>query len=298
MSAPEPVPPEPVPLEPVEMPDESWTSLGNAGARAQESARADRLFDDPLARAFLDAAGTGNPLLPDRGGGDPGLLGQIADVIVVKTVFFDAVLARAAAAGVRQVVLLAAGLDARAFRLPWPGGTVVFEVDLPDVLGFKERVVREVGAEPSCDRRVVAADLRSDWVAALVAAGLDREAPVAWLAEGALGLLDEAGCEALMAAVLGVSAAGSRFALDHTHDGWKAGEALGGYLEGTGVRLDDLVKGGPQEPGGVWLARHGWRVDEYDVVAEAARHGRPAPTLFRAPERRANATILFEAELG
>ncbi|GAA2694602.1 MULTISPECIES: class I SAM-dependent methyltransferase [Actinosynnema] len=291
--------PEPVEApEPVEMPDKSWTSLGNAGARAQESARADRLFDDPLARAFLDAAGSGNPLLPDRGSGDPGLLGRIADVIVVKTVFFDGALARAAAAGVRQVVLLAAGLDARAFRLAWPEGTVVFEVDLPEVLGFKERVVRSVGARPSCDRRVVAADLRSDWVAALLAAGLDREAPVAWLAEGALGLLDAAGCEALMASVLGASAPGSRFALDHTHDGWKAGEELGQHLEGTGISLDDLVKGGPEEPGGVWLARHGWRVSGTDVVAEAARHGRPAPFLFREADRRASATILFEAELG
>ncbi|GAA1959188.1 class I SAM-dependent methyltransferase [Amycolatopsis minnesotensis] len=283
--------------KPVTMPDESWTAMGNAAARAAETERPDRICADPLARAFLDAAGPDIPLLGSpEGAPDGGLLAMIGDVIAIKTRFFDEYFHRVCATGCRQVVLLAAGLDSRAFRLAWPPGTTVFEVDLPGILSFKERVLTEQRAEPGCLRTVVPADLRDDWPGALLDAGFDRRVPTAWLAEGTLGFLDAAGCDGLLASIAELSAPSSWFALDHTHDGSVSAPRLQRFLDGTGVSLAEMVKGGPTEPADRWLARSGWSVTGYDVVDQAAGYGRPAPALFRG-ERGAHGRILFQARL-
>ena len=104
----------------------------------------------------------------------------------VRTHFFDEFFTTAAEAGITQVVILASGLDSRAYRLAWPAGTTVYEIDQPKVLEYKAATLAEHGAQPSADRREVPIDLRQDWPKALREAGFDDAAPTAWLAEGLL----------------------------------------------------------------------------------------------------------------
>jgi methyltransferase (TIGR00027 family) len=132
----------------------------------------------------------------------------------VRTHFFDAYFAAAAAAGIRQVVILAAGLDSRAYRLDWPDGTVVYELDLPKVLEYKAETLAGHGATPVADRRPVPVDLRHDWPQALRDAGFDAAAPTAWLAEGLLPFLPGAAQEAMFASIEALSGSGSRAAVE------------------------------------------------------------------------------------
>jgi N-methyltransferase len=287
---------------PIAMPDESWTALGNAGARATETQRADRLFSDHLAQHFVAAAGLAIPLCPTQetppqSEGTPGseMMAMIGDVIVIKTRFFDEYFRRVCAAGCRQVVVLAAGLDTRAFRLHWPAGVRLFEVDLLDVLKFKEQVLLDQAARPACERIVVHADLRDDWPIALRNAGFDVGHPTAWLAEGTLGFLTAADCDRLLDEMTLLSGPSSWFALDHTHDGSVATPRLQPLLEGTGISLDEMIKGGPTDPGDQWLVRHGWLPTTYDIVEQAAAYQRPTPALFRG-DRQAHGNILFQAQ--
>jgi methyltransferase (TIGR00027 family) len=184
--------------------------------------------------------------------------------VVVRTRFYDDYLL---AAGCRQVVLLAAGLDARAFRLPWPAGTRVFELDLPEVLAVKDRVLAAQAARPACARTAVAVDLREDWPSALLAAGFEPAEPTAWLIEGLLVYLTAEQAAALLTTVRALSAAGSRLA-----------------TEGTGVAqvartrqgVTALWRGGLDDPPG-WLARHGWRAEVHGFADLAATYGGPLP---------------------
>lgn len=111
---------------------------------------------------------------------------RMAEHHAVRTKFFDEFFMDATRAGIRQVVILASGLDSRAYRLAWPAQTVVYEIDQPQVMEFKTRTLAELGATPTADRRVVTADLRADWPTALGAAGFDPTQPTAWSAEGLL----------------------------------------------------------------------------------------------------------------
>ena len=145
----------------------SRTAVGVAALRAYESSRPDRLFEDPYAAAFAEA---GRAALPRTEDGHARLGALMYPQVVVRTRFFDDYLL---GGGCTQVVLLAAGLDARAFRLAWPPGTRLFELDLPEVLAFKDDVLAAHGATPACERVVVPADLREDWATALREAGFD-----------------------------------------------------------------------------------------------------------------------------
>lgn len=154
------------------------TAIGVAYLRARESCRLDRLFADPFALSFVFAAGRegiiarggpsagsgGSPSDTTGRSGSAALGARLASQVVVRTRFYDDYLLAASAGGCRQIVLLAAGLDTRAYRLAWPGGVAVFELDQPEVLAFKQRVLAEERAELRCGKRVaVAADLRLDW---------------------------------------------------------------------------------------------------------------------------------------
>jgi N-methyltransferase len=287
---------------PITMPNESWTALGNAIARATETQRTDRLFSDHLAQHFVTAAGPAIPFLPtqqhppqSQNTPHSDLMAMISDVIVIKTRFFDEYFHQACTAGCRQVVVLAAGLDTRAFRLNWPAGLRLFEVDLPDMQEFKEQVLINHAARPTCERIVVHADLREDWPTALRNAGFDIGHPTAWLAEGILGGLTAADCDRLLDEVNQLSGPSSWFALDHTHDGSVATPRLQPLLEGTGISLDEMIKGGPAEPADRWLVRHGWLPTTYDVVKQAATYQRPTPALFR-DDRQEHGNILFQAQ--
>jgi methyltransferase (TIGR00027 family) len=239
------------------------TGLTVAAVRARETARPDRLFADPLAATFAEAGG----LDPDS---PPGGRRAVAlrVWVVGRTVFLDELLADASQQGCRQVVLLGAGFDARAFRLPWPPGTRCFEVDTPDVLGPKDEVLAAAHAEPACERVVVPCDLRDDWPAALRAAGLDPARPTAWIAEGLLVYLSAADVDRLLASVTRLSAPGSWLGLTMT-----TREADG--LAGT--RLATLRQSrAPDDPVG-WLAGLGWAADLSDLREVLRAHGRPLP---------------------
>ncbi|WP_026415326.1 SAM-dependent methyltransferase [Actinomadura oligospora] len=243
------------------------TALGVARMRAAEHRREDRLFADPFAEAF---AAAGPPAVP-------GTAGAMRDMmvlqVIIRTRFYDDYFLDAAASGIRQVVLLAAGLDTRAFRLDWPDGVRLFEVDLPDVLAFKDATL--AGAEPRCGRTVVAADLREDWAGRLPAAGFDPSRPTAWLVEGLLIYLSEDDAAALLDGIGEASAPGSRLATeDGTGTTWLIDLAR---THPEQFPAGALWKGGLGEESASWLEEHGWRVEQHSLSDAAASYGRSAP---------------------
>lgn len=249
------------------------TSLGIAFARAQESRRPDRLFDDPYAARFV-AAGAGMPLSPAMTGGRGNeaarawafLMRQVA----VRTRFFDDYFADAMAAGCRQAVLVAAGLDARGLRLAWPPDARVYELDQGPVLAFKERVIGAQAAGGAI-RTPVPVDLREDWPAALVEAGFDTGRPAAWLVEGVLPALTAADSDRLLDRLGALAAAGSWLAYDDIGDM----ASMRPLLEAVDPALVLLWKGGPAGEPADWLGRHGWEPEVVDQEEAARRYGRP-----------------------
>jgi methyltransferase (TIGR00027 family) len=257
------------------------TALGMALVRARESQRPDRLFDDPYAQAFADAApgafSEEAASARERGGGTLASLGEVfAFHAVIRTRFFDDYLIAAAAAGCRQVVLVAAGLDSRAFRLHWPTGVRLFELDLPGVMAFKETVLARRGARPSCERMVIPADLRRPWTAKLTGAGFDRTTPTAWLAEGLLLYLTADEAARLLTDIGELSGPGSQLSFEH---GGIAGSAL--LTQARALPAMDqyttLWEGGLGEDAPGWLSRHGWQPQFHDRAELAAAYGRPVP---------------------
>jgi len=221
------------------------------------------LFDDPYAAAFADTGSTGGGAEPVSG--EAMRVRQLLALhVVVRTRFYDDYLL---AAGCRQVVLLAAGLDARAFRLPWPADTHVFELDLPEVLAVKERVLVAQAARPAGTRTTVAVDLRADWPSALLAAGFEPGEPTAWLIEGLLVYLTAEQAEALLTAVRALSAVGSRLATEGSG---------AGQVARTRQTVTTLWQGGLDDPPD-WLARHGWHTEVHELADLAATYGRPLP---------------------
>ena len=227
----------------------------------------------------------------------------LAAMLIARTVYFDEYFAAASAAGIRQVVILASGLDARAYRIEWPSGTVIFEIDQPKVLAFKDSVLAEVA--PAADRRAVAMDLRQDWPKALRGQGFDPAAPTAWLAEGLLRYLPGEAQDRLFADIVTLSAPGSRMALNIGRDRREDSPALRALRErraqllaeaGITLNLENLWypwegRTDPRE----WFTAHGWAVVAADPVAVLSEHGREQPEAARAE---LNRHILMTATLG
>jgi methyltransferase (TIGR00027 family) len=270
-----------VPLPPV-----STTAVGVAAIRASESAQPEPWFVDPLAPAFVRAANTFWTV--DRAAPrDRGRVGSVIFWVRVRTRFLDAIVADACRDGCRQFVVLGAGLDARAFRLPLPPDARWFEVDLAGVLEFKERVVRENGFAPACERIVVPTDLAAGWTADLDRSGFDRTVRTTWLAEGLLAYLTEDTREAVIDQVSDRSVTGSRFGL-----------TLAGADRASARRRDPDAL--PSEPGDyvglwqsdpppdarTWLGDRGWSVEQHDAVERAASYGLEVPS-SREPRARA-----------
>ncbi|MFG2287160.1 class I SAM-dependent methyltransferase [Streptomyces sp. NPDC048595] len=193
------------------------TALLTAALRAAETRRADRLYEDPYAARLVGEAGEGllaevraATFPPDR----PRTLPSTPDYNAIRTRFFDDFLQRAAREPeMTQIVLAPAGMDSRAYRLPWPGHLRYFEVDRPAVLAFKEERLR--GVAPRVDHRTVAVDLTSkDWEGRLVAAGYDPARPSTWLLEGLLYYIPEPDTHRMLERVAAVTAPGSRIAAD------------------------------------------------------------------------------------
>jgi methyltransferase (TIGR00027 family) len=256
------------------------TALGVALIRARESRRDDRLFDDPYAQAFVDTAPGAFPEEPRTGKqlAAPGPLDSLGAVFhahaVIRTRFFDDYLAAAAAAGCLQVVLPAAGLDTRAFRLAWPQRTRVFEADLPDVLAFKDTVLAACGAVPRCERITVPADLREDWTAELTRAGFNATRPAAWLAEGLLLYLTAHEARQLLTGVTELSAPGSQLSFEHSPMGGASLTATARQMP-TMQQYTTLWKGGLGDDAPGWLAGHGWPPRFHELAELASSYRRP-----------------------
>ncbi|NUS95671.1 MAG: SAM-dependent methyltransferase [Nocardia sp.] len=249
------------------------TAIGVALIRVRESRRPDRLYDDPLAAAFVAAA---RPAFDaDRWSRLEALADQFYEGRSLAVKVVDDSFAAAVAAGCGQIVLLGAGLDTRAFRLGLPPATVLFEVDLPELFEFKEPVLTANGARAECARRVVAADLRGDWARGLAGQGFDPGIPTLWADEGVLGYLPRAAAHAVTATVTELSAPGSRFGIGR----FRVDAAAPRYRE-----LRELVSGdadaarpvhglGPDAES--WFAEHGWRTTFRPWNDLVAPYGRP-----------------------
>ncbi|MFF0458482.1 class I SAM-dependent methyltransferase [Nocardia africana] len=304
------------------------TALGVAAMRAAETRRPDALFRDPYAARLVEAAGSGwshimsAQVAAASGGADsaaegagnsvsegaadsggsgadgPGsatvegapVYSSLAAMLIARTVYFDEYFAAASAAGIRQVVILASGLDARAYRLEWPSGTVVFEIDQPKVLEYKNSVLAD--AHPTADRRAIGVDLRQDWPKELWDNGFDPTAPTAWLAEGLLRYLPGEAQDRLFGDIAALSAPGSRIALNigrGRHEDSPARHAMRERRKrllaeaGITLNLEELWypwegRTDPRE----WFAARGWTVTTGDPVTLLTDHGRKQPDAARA----------------
>ncbi|WP_327113392.1 SAM-dependent methyltransferase [Nocardia sp. NBC_01730] len=269
------------------------TSLGVAALRARESARPDRLFEDPYAQRFLDAAGYSSAAWAARPSSGRGFLDLMSDQVAVRTRFFDEVLLDAAGDGCSQVVLLASGMDARPYRLGWPSGTRLFEVDFGEVLAFKRRALAGVRAVPQCAHFEVAADLSKDWPEVLRGAGFRADAPTIWLAEGILYALPGEAADLLLERMTELSAPGSELAADHAEDSEVLREARAAISE-------DLVRlwgGGPTTDLDAWLEGHGWEPGAHEFGTIARSFKRPVPPAFNPQSEGSGRGWLITARL-
>ncbi|MEZ0363483.1 SAM-dependent methyltransferase [Mycobacterium sp. pUA109] len=267
-----------------------FTALAVCAARALDAALQPPLAHDEFAAGFVAAAGEPNLAAAVAGTDLSSAAAFNAQWVGVRTRFFDDYFRQAGRGGVRQAVILAAGLDSRAYRLGWPTGTAVFEVDQPRVLEFKQRVLDERGAVPSARRVTVATDLRDDWAAALIAAGFDPTQPTAWALEGLLPYLPGAAQDALFAKLHELSVAGSWVAAELGPAPGELREFADSIVtisqDSTQPAVADLWYDDPRRDTKAWLAERGWEVTGVDLVAAAANgYGRPFHDLPPAFER-------------
>ncbi|MEV5651297.1 class I SAM-dependent methyltransferase [Nocardia sp. NPDC052254] len=258
---------------------DSWDAASGVGATATMSAavraiatRAD-LIDDPFAEPLVRAVGIDHltRLATGEVSHDDSVDRIWIDMAEVRADFYDGFFLDSTSAGITQAVILAAGLDSRAYRLPWPPGTVVYEVDQPQVIGFKTRTLVELGATPTADRRTAGADLRDDWPAALRIAGFDPARPTAWSAEGLLSYLPPEAQDHLLDTVTALSAPGSRVATESRPNPRPGDEAETRQglrrisdrwrTQGFDTDMEKLRHFGERNEAGPYLRRLGWELD-------------------------------------
>ncbi|MCW2513229.1 MAG: hypothetical protein JWR11_2271 [Mycobacterium sp.] len=264
-----------------------------AAARAMAT-RAERpLISDPFAEPLVTAVGVdvltrlaSGDLAATALGGDAATgMTRLTDNMAVRTMFFDDFFLDATSAGISQAVILASGLDSRAYRLAWPAGTTVYEIDQPEVIEFKSRTLAELGAAPTAYRRTVSIDLREDWPTALKQAGFDPQKPTAWSAEGLLGYLPPEAQDTLLNTVTELSAVGSRFATESAPTQDPANEAkmrermqgIAAHWREHGFDLDltQLVYFGDRNEAAAYLDHHGWRMSGSTLRELFAAHDLP-----------------------
>lgn len=275
--------------------DDEWDLASSVGAtatfvatgRALASRDPNGLINDPFAEPLVRAVGVeffvkmldGEIDLSAIENASPERMQAMINGMAVRTKYFDDYFLNATRDGVRQAVILASGLDARAYRLPWPTGTVVYELDQPQVIDFKTTTLAGVGAEPTATRRTIAIDLRQDWPAALTAAGLDTSAPTAWLAEGLLIYLPPEAQDRLFDNITELSAPGSKIATEFVpgiidFDADKMREATSSFREqGVDVDLTSLVYAGERNHVVDYLTGKGWDVEGVTRTELLERHG-------------------------
>ena len=282
--------------------DDNWDLASSVGAtatfvaagRAMASRDPRGLINDPFAEPLVRAVGVdfftkmmdGELDIDAIENASPVRIQAITDGMAVRTKYFDDYFVNATGSGVRQAVILASGLDSRAYRLPWPAGTVVYELDQPQVIEFKTTTLAGIGAEPTDTRRTIPIDLRADWPAALQAAGLDTTAPTAWLAEGLLIYLPPEAQDRLFDNITALSVPGSTIATEFVpgivdFDADRAREVAGSFREhGVDVDLASLVYAGERNHVVDYLRTKGWDVEGVTRAELFKRHGIDVP----APE--------------
>lgn len=269
---------------------DSWDLATSVGATAtmvaaqRAVASAAGLIDDPFAAPLVRAVGidvytrlvNGEIPVTDDTEFDPA---RMARGMAVRTRFYDQFFVDATRSGIRQAVIVAAGLDVRAYRLPWPQGTVVYEVDLPNVIDFKTSTLSKQGAAPTAERRTVAVDLRDDWPAALEAAGFDPQAPSAWSAEGLVVYLPPEAQDALFDNITALSAPGSQLASEFVPDTtvfadprWRSHHERMSEL-GFELDFNDLVYHFERSHIIEYLTQRGWQVSHRTVAEMHAANG-------------------------
>jgi methyltransferase (TIGR00027 family) len=282
--------------------DDTWDLASSVGAtatmvaaaRAMASKLDSPLIDDPFAEPLVRAVGlelftklaTGelSPAdLEDDSDGAPAGVQRMTDNMAVRTKFFDEFFIEATRSGITQAVILASGLDARAYRLPWSDGTTVYEIDQPQVIEFKSRTLAELGATPTAHRRTVAVDLRDDWPTALQAAGFDPGQPSAWSAEGLLGYLPPEAQDRLLDTITELSAPGSRIATESGPSRGKDHEerikdrmrTVSQRWSKHGLDLDmtQLVYFGDRNEAAPYLSDHGWEMSGSTIRELFAANG-------------------------
>jgi methyltransferase (TIGR00027 family) len=275
---------------------DSWditTSVGStalfvATARALEAQKRDPLAVDPFAEVFCRAAGGNAATVLD--GENPehplktsGFGEHFINFQGARTRYFDDYFQRAADAGVRQMVIVAAGLDSRAYRLRWPDGTTIFELDRPQVLDFKREVLAEHGVKPHAQRREVAIDLREDWPQALRDSGFDSAKPSAWIAEGLLIYLSATAQEQLFTGIDALAAVGSHVAVEDSTpmppDEFAVAveEERIAAAAGNQRVFFQLVYNEQHAPAEQWFGEHGWTAVATPLVDYFRQLGRPVP---------------------
>ena len=245
------------------------TMVAAGRARATRDALIDDRFAEPLVRAVgvdfftrwaggeLDSADVDTP-------GAPWGMQRMTDLLAARTRYIDAFFAQATDAGIRQVVILASGLDARAYRLPWAAGTTVFEIDQSQVIEFKNATIAELGATPAAQVRAVPIDLRHDWPSALRQAGFDTGRPAAWAAEGLLGFLPADAQDRLLDNITALSADGSQLVAEVFLNSDANQQALNAATRkwqenGLDVELENLGFPGERNDVEAYLQDHGWQ---------------------------------------
>ncbi|MGH3522621.1 MAG: class I SAM-dependent methyltransferase [Mycobacterium sp.] len=274
--------------------NDSWditTSVGStalfvATARALEAQKPDPLAVDPFAEVFCRAIGGASADVLDGKIPEHQLktsdFGQhFVNFQGARTRYFDDYFRRAADAGVRQVVILAAGLDSRAYRLRWPDETTIFELDRPQVLDFKREVLAGQGAEPNAERREVAVDLREDWPQALRNSGFDADAPSAWIIEGLLIYLPATAQQQLFTGIDALAAPGSHVAVEDgapmpPDDFAAAVDAERNSGDDRRV-FHQLVYNEQCAPAEQWFGERGWTAVATPLADYLREHGRPVP---------------------
>jgi methyltransferase (TIGR00027 family) len=273
--------------------DDTWditesvgaTALGVAYARASESTSARPLFSDPYAQLFVDAAIAAGWQPPSGAAAER--IRYVSPYAASRTKWFDDFFTTAGADGIGQAVILAAGLDARAWRLPWASGSTVFEIDQPQVLAFKAETLRVNDARPASRYVAVPVDLRQDWPKALREAGFDAGAPTAWSAEGLLPYLPNTAQDELFARVDQLSAPHSRFAIEAFGPDFFDPEYLAqrreqirrlkveaGEADEDTPDVADLWFIEDRTDVADWLSRRGWEVSSISARALMDRYGR------------------------
>jgi methyltransferase (TIGR00027 family) len=278
---------------------DSWDLASSVGAtatmvataRALATEDADPIINDPFAAELVRAVGIDFFTRVVDGEIDPSDAGENGNVelqtetdsLAVRTRFFDEFFINAAAAGIGQAVILAAGLDARAYRLEWPAGSVVYEVDQPQVVAFKTETMARLGAEPTALRRTVSVDLRDDWPAALRDSGFDDTKPSAWSAEGLLMYLPPEAQDRLFDHITALSAPGSQLATEYHPDTGptmaERGQAMSDRWADLGcdVDLSGLFYEGERNNVADYLGDRGWQVNARNRRELFGEYGRVVP---------------------